>query len=161
MRLGLWGQVRRVWGIRGVPVIQKVQIVFDWIYLLLGVNPQTGQLKWSWVKRMRQEFIAPALEKWSVDALVWDNASSHKGRQVADVGIPLVFLPPYSPELSPPERIFRELRPKIEGQPYPSLYAKQLVVEHHLRQLAARRERVKRLTNWDWIQQAHADLPVS
>ena len=43
----------------------------------------------------------------------------------------------------------RELRPKIEGQPYPSLRAKQLTVEHHLRQLAAHREQVKRLTNWD------------
>jgi hypothetical protein len=38
MRIGLWGQVRRVWGLRGVPVIQKLQIVFAWRYLVLGVN---------------------------------------------------------------------------------------------------------------------------
>jgi hypothetical protein len=159
MRIGLWGQVRRVWGIRSIRVVQKVQIVFAWRYLVLGVNTQTGDLRWDWVDRVRQEYLVPVLESWPMDGLVWDNASSHRGRQVAALGHTLVFLPPYSPELDPVERVFEELRAEIEGVVYPSLRAKQLAVEHHLRQLAADRERVKRLVNWHWIQAAFGRLP--
>ena len=30
MRLGLLGQVRRVWGIRGVKIRQKVELKYEW-----------------------------------------------------------------------------------------------------------------------------------
>jgi len=161
MRVGLWGQVRRVWGLRGIPVIQKIQIVFDWRYLVLGVNPQTGRLIWDWVEQITQEQLLPVLERWPPAAIVWDNASAHKAGKIAVLGRRFVFLPSYSPELDPAERVFRYLRPKIEGRIYPSMRAKQVTVEHHLRQLAADRERVKRLVNWDWIQAAHDSLPAS
>ena len=160
MRLGLWGQTRRVWGLRGIPVIQKIQIVFHWRYLVLGVNPQTGKLIWAWVERVRQAYLLPVIQRWPADVIVWDNASAHKANQMAALGCKLVFLPPYSPELDPAERIFRYLRPKIEGRVYPSLRAKQSTAEHYLRQLAADRQRVKRLVNWDWIQAAHDNLPA-
>lgn len=161
MRIGLWGQTRRVWGLRGMPVIQKIQIVFDWRYLVLGVNPQTGQLIWDWVERVRQAYLLPVIQRWPADVIVWDNASAHKANQMAALGCKLVFLPPYAPELDPAERIFRYLRPKIEGRVYPSLRAKQITAEHYLRQLAADRQQVKRLVNWDWIQAAHDGLPAS
>ena len=38
MRFGLWGQVRRRWGRKGVKIIQKVQIEFAWQYLVLAVD---------------------------------------------------------------------------------------------------------------------------
>jgi hypothetical protein len=161
MRVGLWGQVRRVWGIRGIPVVQKIQIVFDWRYLVLGVNPQTGKLIGDWVERIRQDQLLPILQRWPPAAIVWDNASAHKGKQIATLQHRFIFLPPYSPELDPAERIFRHLRPRIEGRTYPSMKAKQIAVEHHLRQLAADRARVKSLVNWDWIQIAHDSLPAS
>ena len=47
MRIGLWGQVRRVWSLRGIRVVQKVQIVFAWRYLVLGVDTQRGNLCWA------------------------------------------------------------------------------------------------------------------
>ena len=37
MRFGLWGQVRRRWGLKGVKIIQRLQIEFRWSYLVLGV----------------------------------------------------------------------------------------------------------------------------
>jgi len=136
-----------------------VQVVFQWRYLLLGVNTQSGQLKWAWIERMRQAHLRPALEGWSADGLVWDNASAHQGQQVTALGFQRVFLPPYSPELNPAERIFEVLRQAIEGEVYASVLAKQQAVDHLLRQLAADRQRVKRRVNWDWIQAAFAALP--
>lgn len=161
MRIGLWGQTRRVWGLRGIPVIQKIQIVFDWRYLVLGVNPHTGQVIWDWVERVRQKHLFPVIQRWPADVIVWDNASAHKANKMATLGCKLVFLPPYSPELDPAERVFRYLRSKIEAQVYPSLRAKQITTEQYLRPLAADRECVKRLVNWDWIQLAHDRLPAA
>jgi hypothetical protein len=161
MRFGLWGQTRRRWGLRGVKIVQRIQITFAWRYLVLAVNCRQGQLQWEWVNRVRQQELVPVLEGWSPEALVWDSASPHQGRQVAQLGIPLVFLPPYAPELDPAERVFREIRREIEGTIYPSLQAKQAAIEQVLRRLVADRLRLKRLIGWDWIQTAHESLPVS
>ena len=38
MRVGLRGMVRRVWGVRGVKVIQRLQLVYEWKYLFLVVD---------------------------------------------------------------------------------------------------------------------------
>lgn len=160
MRLGLQGQTRKVWASRGVKVVQKVQFVFEWTYLLLGVNPLTGALQWDWLESMRQEHLVPALQEWPVDGVVWDRASSHRGKQTGELPIARIFQPSYSPELNPVERIFQELRRKIEGQIYDSLAAKQQAVEKILQELAADPDRVKRLVSWDWIRVAFDDLPA-
>ena len=70
-----------------------------------------------------------------------------------------VFLPAYSPELNPAERVFEEVRGHIEEEVYLSLKAKMAAIDHLLRQLRADKPRLKRLVGWDWIQQALAQLP--
>lgn len=159
MRLGLQGRVRRVWASRGVKVVQKVQFVFEWTYLLLGVNPFTGDLQWDWIESMRQEHLVPALGQWDVDAVIWDRASSHRGKETAKLSITRIFQPPYSPELNPVERVLEQLRSETEGRIYPSLLAKQQAVENVLQELAADPERAKRLVGWDWICEAFESLP--
>ena len=76
MRLGLRGMVRRVLAPKGVKVVQPLQLKYEWSYLFLAVNPQTGELRWRWIERMRQEHIKPVLSEWNLDGLVWDRAPS-------------------------------------------------------------------------------------
>lgn len=159
MRLGLQGRVRRVWASRGVKVVQKVQFVFEWAYLLLGVNPLSGNLVWDWIDSMKQVDLLPALKTWSVDALIWDGASSHRGKQVGELAFKRIFQPAYSPELNPVERIFEELRRVVEGVIYETLETKKQAVELELRQLAADPQRVKNLVGWDWLCAALDNLP--
>lgn len=159
MRLGLQGRVRRVWASRGVKVVQKVQFVFEWTYLLLGVNPLTGDLQWDWIESMRQEHLVPALRQWDVDGVIWDGASSHRGKETADLPIKRIFQPSYSPELNPVERVIEELRRGAEGYIYSSLTIKRQAVEDALQELATDPERVKRLAGWDWISEAFESLP--
>src|SRR5215467_9218911 len=118
MRLGLRGQVRRVLAPRGVKVVQRVQLRYEWRYLLLGVDPVSGAVRWRWLERMRQEQLLPALTAWELPALVWDGAGAHRGKQLASVATKRVFLPPYSPELNPVERVFEEIRRRVEGRVY-------------------------------------------
>jgi hypothetical protein len=70
--LGLQGQVRCVWASRGVKVVQKVQFVFEWTYLFLGVNPLIGDLIWDWIASMRQADLLPMLQTWQVEGVIWD-----------------------------------------------------------------------------------------
>jgi hypothetical protein len=161
MRCGLWGQTRRRWGVRGVKIVQRIQITFAWRDLVVAVHCWQGQRPWAWVERVRQHDLVPVLERWSLDAVVWDSASSHTGRHVAQWGIPLIFLPPDAPALDPAERVFREIRREIEGNIYSSLQAKQVASEQGLRRLVADRQRLNRLIGWNWIQAPRETLPVS
>jgi hypothetical protein len=161
MRLGLHGQVRRRWVPRGVKLRLPVEMRYVWRYLALAVTP-AGQVRWRWLERFRKEPIAETVTAWrtaGIAALVWDNAPSHTAKLVQAVGVPLIALPPYSPELNPAERVFEELRRAVEGVVYGDLAAKMAAVEQHLQALAADPARVQRLVGWDWIQQALADLP--
>jgi hypothetical protein len=160
MRLGLQGYVRRVWVGQGVKVRQRLQFVFEWVYLLLSVNPVTGKLHWAWVKSMKQVDLKPTLETWSPDAVVWDGASSHRAKGMKELGFTCILQPPYSPELNPVERIFEELRKVSEGRLYPSLMAKKKKVEAELRRLAAKPALVKRLVSWRWILDSLQSLPA-
>jgi transposase len=152
MRLGLIGQVRRVLAPKGVKIVQPLQREYKYEYLLLAVLPKEGQLKWSWIPRMKQEYLKPILESWSLDLTIWDGAGVHRGHELAELPGQRIIQPAYSPELNPAERIFEEIRRAIEGVVYPSLLAKRHAVDNVLTKLAAKPEAVKRLCYWDWIQ---------
>lgn len=164
MRVGLRGTTRRVWGRRGIKVRQVVQLTYEWRYLFLVVDGQAGRLYWCWNKSMTADDVLAAvggLQKAAdLGALIWDRASSHREASVQGVGLPLIALPPYSPELNPAERVFEELRRVIEGRVYPTLADKVAAVETALTQLEADPTRVRSLAGWDWINTAVEQLPA-
>jgi hypothetical protein len=161
MRLGLRGQVRRVLAPRGVKVTQRLQMTYRWAYLLLAVDPQAGTIRWQWLARCRAEPIKETLLAWNLDAVIWDGAGSHRARLLADLPTRRVLLPPYSPELNPAERLFEELRRRLEGCAYPSVADKQAVADDYLTDLAADPARVRRLCGWAWIRAALQSLPAA
>jgi hypothetical protein len=152
MRLGLIGQVRKVLAPKGVKIIQPLQREYVYEYLLLAVIPEQGILKWSWIPRMKQEFMKPVLENWAFDLTIWDGAGVHRGKSLADLPGHRIIQPAYSPELNPAERVFEEIRRAIEGMVYPSLLNKRHAVDDFLTKLAAHPEAVKQLCFWYWIQ---------
>lgn len=159
LRLGLRGQVRRVLAPRGVKIVQRLQIEYRWRYLLLAVEPRSGQLRWQWLARFRQDQLKPVLAAWELDAIVWDGAGAHRGKQLGELATVRIYLPPYSPELNPVERVLEEIRRQVEGKVYDTLDAKQAAVESYLQELAADPARVQRLCGWDWLVAALDQLP--
>jgi hypothetical protein len=159
MRFGLWGQRRRRWGLRGVKIVQPMQIVFAWRYLVLAVDVSHYKLYWAWADRMNQTHLMPIFERWAFDAVVWDGASSHRGRAMGTLPFERIFLPAYSPELNPAERVFEEIRREIEGEVYASLHAKQLAINQFLRRLHADKARLRTLIGWHWITRVQQQLP--
>lgn len=165
MRVGLRGLVRRVWGRRGVKVHQRLQLAYHWRYLFLVVNAQAGQLHWCWLDSMAGAQMGAAvggLQKHTeVATVVWDGAPGHRNGWVRELGMPLIGLPPCSPELNPAERVFQEVRRAIEGKVYATLEDKMTAVAEFLRELEAEPERVRSLTWWDWIKAAVQQLPFN
>ncbi len=164
MRVGLRGMVRRVWGRRGVEVRQRVQLVYEWLYLFLVVDAGRGKLHWTWIDSMKTEMVGAAVnglkQQTKVGAVVWDGAPSHRDRRMRGLGLPLIELPPYSPELNPAERVFEEVRRWVEGMVYRSIEDKVEAVDAFLTNLESNPGRVRALTAWDWIGDATEGLPV-
>ena len=71
-------------------------------------EPMDGEMFLAWV----QQFLCPTLE--SGDIVVLDNLSSHKvagvRQAIVEVGATLLYLPPYSPDLNPIEKLFSKLK---------------------------------------------------
>jgi hypothetical protein len=160
MRLGLRGQTRKVLAPKGVKVAQPVQLLYEWSYLILAVEPLSGRIRWRWIERMRQEQILPVLEEWALEVVVWDKAPSHRANSLQELPTSRVFLPSYSPELNPAERVFEEIRRRVEGKVYESLDAKKREAEGYLKELRADPERVKSLCSWVWLREALESLPA-
>ncbi len=151
LRLGLRGQTRRVLARRGVKPVQRLQLRYEWSYLLLAVDPLTGTLWWRWIERMNTSHLLAVLRVWGLDCVVWDGAPAHKAKALAELSTTRVPLPPYSPELNPAERVFEEVRRWTEGRVYDTLNAKREAADKYLKELAADPERVTSLCGWAWI----------
>lgn len=162
MRVGLHGKVRRVWAPRGVKLRRRVEMGYEWRHLALGVDME-GRLRWKWLENVRKESVLVAVNEWreaGVEAMVVDNAPGHRAKVVQEAGMRLVFLPPYAPELNPPERIFEELRQAVEGQVYGRIEKKVEAVERKLLELNRSPKKVRNLASWSWIQESLEQLPT-
>ncbi len=138
---------------RGVRPVQRLQLRYEWSYLLLAVDPLSGSLRWHWLERMNKDYLLPVLAEWALSCVMWDGASAHKARVIGELPTRRVPLPPYSPELNPAERVFEEVRRLVEGQVYEELAARREAVGRYLQELAADPERARSLCGWDWIRE--------
>ncbi len=158
LRLGLVGTTRRRWGRRGTKIVQRLQRRYEWRYLALVVDGVRGILSWTWQRTMRTDdlllTLATLQERQPWEGLIWDGAPAHHAKRLADLDLARVFLPAYSPELNPAERVFEEVRRAVEGDVYATLDAKQAAVDTFLTALAADPDRVRSVAGWTWIQDA-------
>ena len=106
-----------------------------------------------------KEQILPVLERWSLEAVVWDRAPSHRAKILGGLPTKRVLLPSYSPELNPAERVFEEVRRRVEGKVYEDLEAKRREAESYLRELRAAPERVRSRCGWGWVREALEPIP--
>jgi transposase len=75
---------------------------------MLTDGPMDGEMFLAWVR----QFLCPTLRPG--DIVVMDNLSSHKvagvREAIAAAGATLYYLPPYSPDLNPIEKLFAKLK---------------------------------------------------
>jgi transposase len=129
-RLGLLPVVRRRITARGVQPVATVTYQFDNFYLYGAVEPTTGAsfflelpyLNSRAFQRWLDDFAATFPD--SLNMLVLDNGAGHKAKAIRwPANVVPVFLPPYSPELNPIERLWRDLKDKLADVPAKTLAA--------------------------------------
>jgi transposase len=107
---------RRVWAPIGERPVALGHHRFEWLHVTAFVQPTTGEAVWFLSTGLSKPLFEALLAAFARQTgagrerhvvLVLDNAGWHgpKGLAVPD-GITLVFLPPYSPELQPAERLW-------------------------------------------------------
>ena len=116
MRLGLLRQVRRVWERRGEKQRRRIELSYEWVYWVLGVDPIKGRLWWDWVKRVQGVEIAQVLRAWYETMRLFPRRRRWKrgGRSTL---------------LNPVEQVWDEVRRWVEGRRYERIEAKKAVEE--------------------------------
>jgi len=86
--------------------------------------------------------VREANRTYKVVIVVWDNFASHRSRQVGteaeQLGIRLVYLPPYSPDLNPIEQIWRVIKRKLSTRLVQSAEEMKIVIRQHFQSLVRR-----------------------
>lgn len=159
-RIGLQPVVRRMWIEPGTEPILKVFPRNEWSYLYGFVQPKTGETFWLILPTITTELMALALEEFArhVGAgpsqrhvIVMDRAGWHVTPNLRiPEGIHLVFLPPYSPELQPAERLWQLADECIAQAPPTDIVDLEERLVQRCRELSRQRELISGLTNFQW-----------
>jgi len=129
-RLGLLPVVRRRVTACGVQPVATVTYQFDNFYLYGAVEPITGASFFLELPYLNSRAFQVWLDGFAaafpdtVNVLVLDNGAGHKAKAVRwPTNVVPVFLPPYSPELNPIERLWRDLKDKLADIPVKTIGA--------------------------------------
>jgi transposase len=119
-RLGLLPIMRRRITACGVQPIATVTHTFQSFYLYGAVEPTTGEGFFLELPTLNSELFQLWLDYFAAafpqtyNILVLDNGAFHKAKALRwPPNVAPVFLPPYSPELNPIERVWRDLKDRL------------------------------------------------
>jgi hypothetical protein len=159
-RVGLKPILRRVWAPIGQQPIVKIQPRYQWTYIYSFVQPATGRSFWLLMPTVSVEAFSSALncfakfvqasDKCHID-LVLDNAGWHSSPLVDwPTGIRPDFLPPYSPELQPVERLWQFSDQPLFNRIFTSLAALEQTLADHLARLQDQFDLIRSATHFHW-----------
>ena len=122
-RLGLHLPVRRRLTGFGVKPIQIVAPVYEYYWLYTAVEPTTGEAFWWELPRLDADCFTVFPRQFgqhyaeSLNVVLLDQAPAHVAQRVAiPENVILLWLPAYSPELNPVERLWEDLKHRIDVQ---------------------------------------------
>ena len=130
-RIGLQPINRRIWVEQGEQPLAMVNWKREWLWLYAFVQPQTGETYWWVLPYVNTELFSRVLKDFAKHfgvgkdkrvVLPLDRAGWHTSEHL-DVpeGIHLVFLPPYSPELQPAERLWPLVNEPLANEAFETL----------------------------------------
>ena len=114
----------------GVQPVGLIQHVFAWFYVYGAVAPTTGE-RFFWERpylhaAMFQRFIDAFAQAFpdSLNILLLDNSGAHTTQGIQwPENVRYVWLPPYCPELTPIERVWRDVKDDVAWHQFTDLNA--------------------------------------
>lgn len=159
MRYGTRTELGKRWTACGVRPTGEQIIGYEYGYLSVALNPATGELFALLLPDMTVESFQAFLDEFvrfvgeqTVVRLITDGAAAHRSTRLK-VGEELTIehLPPYSPELNPVERLFKELRQPLKNRVFESLEAVEEAVIKAIEPFISDGSRVKKWTFYRWL----------
>lgn len=127
-RFGLHTKTGKGLTATGVQPICQFQQVFKYTYLYGAFSPLNGTQFQLELPGCNTELFQLFLDEFSKQTpeeykiIVLDNGTFHKAKRLAIPGnIALLFLPPYSPELNPAEKIWQHIKRKFTNKCFKDL----------------------------------------
>jgi transposase len=159
-RVGLKPVLRRQWAPKGRRPVAEGQHRYEWLYLYAFVHPSTGEVVWFVCTTVDTDLFSAVLAAFAravgagedkLIVLVLDNAGWHvsDGLAVPD-GVVLEFLPPYTPELQPAERLWPLTNEAVANKSFATLEDLDAALGERCRTLAAMPEIIKARTSYEW-----------
>ena len=116
-RFGFQTSLTKVWAMSGKPLQVKVKQAYQNFYVYGSVEPKTGEnfsLFLPWVNtEMMNLYLEQMSQVYENEEIVviMDQAGWHKAKDlVVPDNIDIIYLPPYSPELNPIERLWKYMK---------------------------------------------------
>ena len=159
-RVGLKPILRRVWARRGQRPRAVVRPRYEWEYVYGFVQPETGETEWLLMPTVNIAAFTSALAHFAHQVgagtdkqvlLAVDQAGWHVSPQVQlPAGLHLEWLPPYSPELQPAERLWPLTNEPLANRAFADLAALDAVLATQCVHLAEQPPRVRAQTLFHW-----------
>lgn len=84
--------------------------------------------------------------------LVEDNAGWHRSKKIKEIeGLTVEFLPPYSPELQPAERLWTLVDEPLVNQSFETINEIENILIQRCNILNDMQKEIKNLTNYHWL----------
>ena len=151
---------RRVWAPRGKTPLAWVRPRYRWPYVCGFVRPSTGESAFWLLPTVNAVAFLEVLRRFARLRGAWvgkllpvvlDRAGWHvSGRVEVPEGVRLVFLPPYSPELQPVERVWPLVNEAVANRYFRDLEEMMEVVAERCRVRAQDPETLRRHTLYYW-----------
>ena len=149
-----------------------VQHLYEWLYVSGYVHPETGSTEWHLMPRVNHQWLKASLFNFAqqqqlgeekVILLVVDNAGWHRTDKLQlPEGLELLFLPAYSPELQPAERLWSLVDEPIVNKAPDSLESLEEIIAQRCCILSEQfQQEIRQLTNYYWWPQTNSLLPDS
>lgn len=161
MRYGNRTILGRQWTPCGVRPQGIMHTGYDYGYLYVALNPCNGDLFALLLPTMQSECYQRFLTDFehhlrcnnvSSVCLISDNAGTHHSQLVKKpVSIDYEYLPAYSPELNPVERLFKELRRATKNIVFESVEHIEDLLTAQLKRYWDAPHTVVSLAYWDWM----------
>jgi len=127
-RYGLLPTTRRRITERGIKPVAEINLRYESVYLYGAAEPLTGERFFFEFSHLTSDCFQCFLEKFSeafsksLNLLVLDKGRFHQAKSLKiPENIVFLFLPPYSPELNPIERLWQDIKDKLFTQTYKTL----------------------------------------
>jgi transposase len=162
-RFGLLPVPRRRITLPGIKPISPVQFQFESYYLYGAVEPKTGESFFLELPNLNTQCFQIYLDEFSkayadsLNVMLLDRGRFHQAKKLRiPHNVAPVFLPPYSPELNPIERLWEDIKDEISDELYPTIQALMDKVASILKGYT--KEAIQSLTAYPYLIEAVNDI---